>query len=259
MGYVQCYGLRKEIKEIPSEAFTKIQEVMEEYKEILRFECDEDKEPLVTKTKIRFNGYGEFGYETFYFSVKEFDHFCKTNTKDYDMPVCIILLLLFHHIPEFKLCSDGFWISKGTADEFRKSGKVELDGYWNEALTYVKEKYNISFEWHLEVSGKGEHKYYCMNICRTKETTDSDKIKKPEVTEEIIETEEETDETEDDEDPSEDTDEDNSHRYQNRFQRLFSPITILFSIAFYWLILYLSSSEFIFSLSCSRRKSDVFS
>ena len=187
MGYVQCYGLRKEIKEIPSEAFTKIQEVMEEYKGILRFECDEDKEPLVTNTKIRFNGYGEFGYETFYFSVKEFDHFCKTNTKDYDMPVCIILLLLFHYIPEFKLCSDGFWISKGVADEFRKSGKVELDGYWNEALTYVKEKYNISFEWHLEVSGKGEHKYYCMNICRTKETTDSDKIKKPEVTEEIIE------------------------------------------------------------------------
>jgi hypothetical protein len=161
---------------------------MEKYKEILRFECDEDKEPMVTNTKIRFNGYGEFGYETFYFSVKEFDHFCKTNTKDYDMPVCIILLLLFHYIPEFKLSSDGFWIYKGAADEFRKTGKVELDGYWNEALTYVKEKYNISFEWHLEVSGKGEHKYYCMNICRTKETTNSDKIKKPEVKEEIIET-----------------------------------------------------------------------
>ncbi len=187
MGYVQCYGLRKEIKEIPSEAFTKIQEVMEEYKEILRFECDEDKEPLVTKTKIRFNGYGEFGYETFYFSVKEFDHFCKTNTKDYDMPVCIILLLLFHYIPEFKLSSDGFWISKGTADEFRKTGKVELDGYWNEALTYVKEKYNISFEWHLEVSRSSGYEYYCMNICRTKETIDSDKIKKPEATKEITE------------------------------------------------------------------------
>lgn len=182
MGYVHTYGPTKSINEIPSEALTKIQEVMEEYKEILRFECDEDKEPLVTKEIIRFNGYKDKGYETFYFSVKEFDHFCKTNTKDYDMPVCIILLLLFHHIPEFKLSSDGFWLNKAEADEFTKNGKVELDGYWNEALTYVKEKYNISFEWHLEVSRSSGYEYYCMNICRTKETTNSDKTKKPEVT-----------------------------------------------------------------------------
>lgn len=177
MGYVHNYGLTKEIKEIPTEAFTKIQEVMEEYKEILRFEHDEDKEPLVSNTKIRFNGYGEFGYETLYFSVKELNNFCKTNTKDYDMPVCITLLLLFQYIPEFKLSSDGFWIDKAHADEFRKSGKVALDGYWNDAIDYLNEKYGIEFEWSLKTSKSSGYEYYCMEICRKIEAPNPDKTK----------------------------------------------------------------------------------
>ncbi len=37
MGYVHTYGLTKEIKEIPAEALAKIQEVVEKYKDILRF------------------------------------------------------------------------------------------------------------------------------------------------------------------------------------------------------------------------------
>ena len=149
MGYVHTYGLTKEIKEIPAEALTKIQEVVEKYKDILRFECDEDKEPLVTNEIIRFNGYKDKGYETFYFSVKELDYFCKTNYKDYDLPVCIILLIMFQYIPEFKLSGDGFWIYKAQADEFKKNGKVELDGYWNEALDYMKKEYDIEFDWYL--------------------------------------------------------------------------------------------------------------
>ena len=128
MGYVHTYGLTKSINEIPAEALTKIQEVVEKYKDILRFECDEDKEPLVTNEIIRFNGYKDKGYETFYFSVKELDHFCKTNYKNYDLPVCIILLIMFQYIPEFKLSSDGFWLYKAQADECNKNGKVELDG-----------------------------------------------------------------------------------------------------------------------------------
>ena len=32
------------------------------------------------------------------------------------------------YIPEFKLSGDGFWIYKAQADEFKKNGKVELDG-----------------------------------------------------------------------------------------------------------------------------------
>lgn len=166
MGYVHTYRLTEEIEMIPAEALTKIQEVMEKYKDILRLECDEDKDPLITKEIIRFNGYKDKGYETFYFSVKELYHFCKTNARDYDLPICIILLTLFQYIPEFSISSDGFWIYKEAADEFTKSGKVDLDGYWNEALEYMKSEYSLEFDWHLNVSKSGETEYYCMEICR---------------------------------------------------------------------------------------------
>ena len=44
MGYVHTYGLTKGINEIPTEALTKIQEVVEKYKDILRLECDKDED-----------------------------------------------------------------------------------------------------------------------------------------------------------------------------------------------------------------------
>ena len=137
MGYVHYHGLTKEIKEIPIEALTKIKETVEGHKDILRFECDEDRDPQVTNTSIRFNGHGEHGYETFSFSVKKDSYYCKTNVKNYDAAITKILLVLFHYIPEFNLSGDGFWINKSQADEFTKTGKVELDGYWNEALDYI--------------------------------------------------------------------------------------------------------------------------
>ncbi|MBP9562709.1 MAG: hypothetical protein KBE21_04790, partial [Acetoanaerobium sp.] len=177
MGYVHTYRLAEEIKAIPTEAFTKIQEVVEKYKDILRLEYDnEDKEPLITNEKIRFNGYKDKGYETFYFSAKELYNFCKTNARDYDLPVCIILLTLFQYISDFSISSDGFWISKAEADEFTKTGKVKLYGYWNEALEYMKNEYNIEFDWHLNISQSGGYEYYCMEICRIPEENISDKV-----------------------------------------------------------------------------------
>ena len=153
MGYVHTYGLTKSIHEITSEALTKIQEVVEKYKDILRLECDKDENPVVTDKVIRFNGYGDKGYETFYFSVKELYHFCKTNTKDYDMPVSIILLLLFYYIPEFKLSSDGFWLNKAEADEFTKNGKVELE----EALNKADSKDGLALKIRLAEGGSGDN------------------------------------------------------------------------------------------------------
>ena len=122
MGYVHTYGLTKEIEKIPAEAFSKIEEIVEKYKDILRFECDEDRAPQITNTNIRFNGCGEHGYETFSFSVKEETNYCKTNVKSYDAAITKILLVLFHYIPEFNLSGDGFWIHKSQADEFNRSG-----------------------------------------------------------------------------------------------------------------------------------------
>ena len=177
MGYVHTYRLAEEIKAIPTEALTKIQEVVEKYKDILRLEYDnEDKEPLITNEKIRFNGYKDKGYETFYFSIKELYNFCKTNARDYDLPVCIILLTLFQYIPEFSISSDGFWIYKAEADEFTKSRKVKLYGYWNEALEYMKKEYGIEFDWYLNISESDGHQYYCMEICRISKEKIPDKI-----------------------------------------------------------------------------------
>ena len=198
MGYVHTYGLTKEIKAIPAEALTKIQETVERYKDILRFECDEDKEALVTNEIIRFNGFKDKGYETFYFSVKELDNFCKTNTKDYDLPVCITLLIMFQYIPEFTFSSDGFWIYKAQADELSKNGKVELDGYWNEAIDYMKKEYNIEFDWHLKISKSGGTEYYCMEICRQpkkdidKMGNEKDENQKDEIKKDKIENEKNT-------------------------------------------------------------------
>ena len=176
MGYVHSYGLTKDIEVIPAEAFSKIEEIVEKYKDILRFECDEDRDPQVTNTSIRFNGYGEHGYETFSFSVKEDTYYCKTNTKDYDAAITKILLVLFQYIPEFNLSSDGFWIYEKQAKEFEETGKVELDGYWNEALDYLKETYGIEFEWNLKTSKSGGYEYYCMEICRIFKENISDKV-----------------------------------------------------------------------------------
>lgn len=166
MGYVHSYGLTKKIKEIPTEALTKIRKTVESHKDILRLEFDKDQAPVITTQEIRFNGYKDKGYESFYFSVDTLKYFCKTNEKDYDKAVTKILLILFHYIPEFKLSSDGFWIYKSQADEFTKSGKVDLSDYWNEAISYMKKQYNIEFEWSLTTSTSDNYEYYCMNIHR---------------------------------------------------------------------------------------------
>ncbi len=83
---------------------------------------------------------------------------------------------MFQYIPEFKLSGDGFWIYKAQADEFKKNGKVELDGYWNEALEYMKKEYDIEFEWNLKTSKSGGYEYYCMEICRIFKDNVSNKV-----------------------------------------------------------------------------------
>lgn len=141
MGYTHYYGLKKEIKEIPTEALKKIKKVIKEYKEILRSEYDEETEAIATKKMIRFNGIEDEGHETFYFDTTTKSEFCKTAMKAYDLPCSIVLLLLFNYIPEFELASDGLYVS---------DKKVELDGNWSEAFEIVKTKFGIEFEVFLD-------------------------------------------------------------------------------------------------------------
>ena len=105
---------------------------------------------------------------------------------------------MFQYIPEFKLSSDGFWIYKAQADELSKNGKVELDGYWNEAIDYMKKEYNFEFDWHLKISKSGGTEYYCMEICRQpkkdieKMGNEKDENQKDEIKKDKIENEKNT-------------------------------------------------------------------
>lgn len=77
-------------------------------------ETDPDKPPEVTNNLIRFNGIGEKGHETFYFSrTKEEDSpvwFCKTARKPYDALVVAALCILKKHFGNrIRVSSDGDW------------------------------------------------------------------------------------------------------------------------------------------------------
>ena len=166
MGYSHSYGANN-IDKIPEECLEKVRIVLKEkeWKEYLRFEYNTEKPPLISETKIRFNGEEGKGYESFVFSTKEGHEFCKTNEYDYDIPVCIVLLLLKNYIAGFELESDGFWIDKNKAKKYKETKVPELDGNWNKALDYVKEKFGIDFEWFLNETESGGWKYYKMEIC----------------------------------------------------------------------------------------------
>jgi hypothetical protein len=80
----------------------------------LQYEYDDTRPAVVKKSEIRFNGAGDDGHETFYIPFspspadKEFN-FCKTAQKPYDLAVCLCLLRMKHHCPDFSFSSDGAW------------------------------------------------------------------------------------------------------------------------------------------------------
>lgn len=84
--------------------------VLEDFKDIIQFEDDRASPPINNGGVIRFNGIGVNGHETFGVSLKDnsvFD-FCKTARKPYDLPVCIVLLLLkFYLGKSIEVSSDG--------------------------------------------------------------------------------------------------------------------------------------------------------
>ena len=168
MGYTHDYRLSKKIEQIQENCLSKIRAVVrdKEWKDYLRFEYDSEKPPVVNEKMIRFNGTEVKGCETFVLSVERETEFCKTNERDYDLPVCITLLILKDSIDGFELGGDGFWIDKSMAKNFKETGIPELGGSWNKALDYVKEKYGIEFEWILNETESGGWKYYKMEICK---------------------------------------------------------------------------------------------
>jgi len=131
------------------EALPIIRQILERYKDIVQFECNDDSKPICDDEQIRFNGFEKNGYETFVFnnSAEAFDC-CKTGRKAYDVVVCECLIILNHFIPKLEISSDG--MCGYTQDELPSFGISSIvrkpDGTWAEAIANVKEHYDIDYK-----------------------------------------------------------------------------------------------------------------
>ena len=170
MGYTTYFRTEKWNKrdeEGWKKAIPTIKKILKKYADIVQYELDDRRKPVANGKKIRFNGIGEDGHETFYVenSAKQNDlghnpsfGFCKTARKPYDIVVCEVCLVLKAFCPHFDLDSDGF--SGHLSDQ---TDGVNVDGQWNQAMENVKE-YGLDF--HAEIVGThggrdGEPDPYC--------------------------------------------------------------------------------------------------
>jgi len=98
--------------------------------------CYEDDKPYekpeISRDHIRFNGRNEAGFETFYFDLT--GGFCKTGRRDYDTPVCLILMAIKHCLRNnIKTTSDG-------NDKDWTSSFDVIGSYIPDALFQIKER-----------------------------------------------------------------------------------------------------------------------
>lgn len=155
MGYTHYWKLNKELNE---SVLKDVQLIVNKHSHLIQFESHINKEPIVSKKEIRFNGIDEDGHETFFVEFND-SNFCKTASKPYDLPVCEVLLVLKHHYKDdFELDSDGFWVSK---DDLLKN---EFDGDWRQALDNVRKEFGYEFEIYNEISNSGGYTYYKLGV-----------------------------------------------------------------------------------------------
>ena len=151
MGYTHYYEMEKPDKDGFQEALPILKKILERHKDIICSEDDqEDKEPELTETSIRFNGKGDNAHETFIVDSESPKwSFCKTARKPYDLPVCEILLVLKKHMKGFKVSSDGFCgrleQSQAILDNPETPNSEMLEAEWAQAIENVK-KYGINYD-----------------------------------------------------------------------------------------------------------------
>jgi len=131
---------------LPKEAIKHIETLLAHYAPLIQIEFDDPQNPIATDELIHFNGKGENGHETFFFTPEPSFQFCKTARKPYDIVVCEVLLILKHFIPEMKLSSDGF--DHSLMPEYQTG---EHEGTWPEAIANVSKRLhtdlNVTKEW----------------------------------------------------------------------------------------------------------------
>lgn len=152
MGYTHYFELENPDLEGFKEAIPTLKKIIEKHKDIICFEMDQELRPVeLTDHSIRFNGRGSGAHETFIINADtafSFD-FCKTARKEYDLPVCEVLLVLNKFMPGFKISSDGLCghlaNSQAILNDPEASNADVLDCNWPKAIENVKE-YGINYD-----------------------------------------------------------------------------------------------------------------
>jgi hypothetical protein len=73
----------------------------------VKLEYDDSRGPILSTSRIQFNGVLGDGYETFHVERERSDGFCKTGRQPYDEIVVAMLGMLADNNPEFGWRSDG--------------------------------------------------------------------------------------------------------------------------------------------------------
>ena len=116
MGYTHYWQFKNNPKNIKdgSEKFKKAVELFKKCMKSFPFALaggNGTGKPIITDTKICFNGAGEDSYETCYFAFDDADYdynFCKTARNNYDAAVCVAILCIKKYFgDDFSYSSDG--------------------------------------------------------------------------------------------------------------------------------------------------------
>lgn len=144
MGYTHYWSVMGSISKTNMNAMLDdVDLVVKKHRDIIQYESYDDRDPLVSPLQIRFNGIDDLGCETFSLDFPSKGDFCKTGRYPYDLPVCIILLIVKGWFGnKFDFSSDGFWGG-------------ELDENWPEAISFVTAMgYKVTENWIDKGNGK---------------------------------------------------------------------------------------------------------
>lgn len=133
MGYVHYWTIRDELPPLTSKGISMISNIFRKHADLVQFGCDQAGPPLIENKQMRFNGIAEKGHDTFFWAADKIDfNFCKTAREDYDLVVCLTLLVLrSQYEDKFRLSSDGDsedW--QEAFDEFERLFGVQADKKW---------------------------------------------------------------------------------------------------------------------------------
>lgn len=169
MGYTHYFGLKQNHKISTRKLLKEVNEVLKEHSNIIQFEYDIKKPAQCEVNRgeilIRFNGIGDDGHETFYFnsSEQDFEGFCKTSRKDYDLVVCKVLVILKAYYGDaMSLTSDGFYGYQPKNKQYEINDVVryeDMDENWGDVVRDFNTTSDIKFEFKV-IGTHGDNNCY---------------------------------------------------------------------------------------------------